>query len=123
MKKLVSIHAVVAIILWAGVIFSGVQVLPEGGLPAAATLFFMLGITAITVVDMLAIYCARKQKTSAFSVISIVFWALIYLVYLRALLSPNPISDTKLLYGATIAIAMFRVTVSAFMIKLKEDLL
>ncbi len=122
MKIAANIHAVTAVFLWLFVIFSGTGVLKEGGLAAAGTLFIMVVATSIAAIDMLAVFFAKKQKSSIFSIASIVFWTMIYLIYLRALLSPRALFDSKLLYGSIVTIAILKIIVSAFMIKFKEDL-
>ena len=65
MKTFVKIHAITAIAIWVIAIFSGVGVLSEGGLAAAGTLFILAITTFIMIIDMLSIYFAKKQKTSA----------------------------------------------------------
>ena len=123
MKIFINAHAITAVLAWVLAIFSGAGVLSEGGLAAAGTLFIMAITTFITIVDILAIYFAKKQKTDIFSVISIVFWALIYIVYIKALFSSNSLFKAPLMYVSISVVAIFKIIVSAFMIKFKEEML
>ena len=123
MKTFVKIHAITAIAIWVIAIFSGVGVLSEGGLAAAGTLFILAITTFIMIIDMLSIYFAKKQKTSVFSVISIVFWGGIFIVYGQALFSSNPLFNASMLYGLITAIAILKITASVFIITFKEEIL
>lgn len=63
MKILIKAHVVTAILGWIIMLAGAIIVISEeGSLPAALSLCLMGVVTAITIVDLLSVYFAKKQQ-------------------------------------------------------------
>jgi len=121
MKILINAHAITAVSIWVFLLYTGVGVLSEGGLAAAGTLFIMVIITFITIVDMFSVYFTKKQKSTAFPVISITLWGLVFIIYGMALFSSNERVQAPALYGIISTVALFKIIVSILISKNKKE--
>lgn len=120
MKTLVRTHVVTAVLGWILIAIGTVIIIKEeGSLPAFLSLCLMGVVTVITVIDLLSVYLAKKQKEPVLPAISILFWGLALVIYGSSMFTNNEPWPGKVIYGVLILIALFKITASVSVFKLK----
>jgi hypothetical protein len=117
MKKLTIAHLVTAILGWIIVVVASPIVISEGGLAAAGTLCIVGVATAISFVDILSVFFAKKGLEPVLPMISVIFWGLIFVFYGITMVSPGQEWQGRLSLGILILIALFKIIASISLVK------
>ncbi len=122
MKILIKAHIVTAILGWIFMaIAAGNVISEEGSLPAFLSLCLLGVVTAITLVDLLSVYFAKKQQPPVLPIISAAFWGMVIILYSWAMFSQNDPWQSRVIYCVLILTALFKITASASIIKMRTS--
>lgn len=118
MKLIIKAHVLTAILGWLFlVIMSGALITGEGS-PIAFISMCIVGIaTVITMVDILSVYYAKKQKTTILPTISVIFWGIVLVIYGINTFLPNMAWQGRVVLGSLTLFAVFKIYVSISLIQ------
>ncbi len=118
MKLIIKAHVLTAILGWLFlVIMSGALITGEGS-PIAFISMCIVGIaTVITMVDILSVYYAKKQKTTILPTISAIFWGIVLVIYGINTFLPNMAWQGRVVLGSLTLFAVFKIYVSISLIQ------
>lgn len=96
---------------------SGALITGEGS-PIAFISMCIVGIaTVITMVDILSVYYAKKQKTTILPTISVIFWGIVLVIYGINTFLPNMAWQGRVVLGSLTLFAVFKIYVSISLIQ------
>lgn len=118
LKLIIKAHVVTAVLGWLFlVIMSGALITGEGS-PIAFISMCIVGIaTVITMVDILSVYYAKKQKTTILPTISVIFWGIVLVIYGINTFLPNMAWQGRVVLGSLTLFAVFKIYVSISLIQ------
>lgn len=118
MKLIIKAHVLTEILGWLFlVIMSGALITGEGS-PIAFISMCIVGIaTVITMVDILSVYYAKKQKTTILPTISAIFWGIVLVIYGINTFLPNMAWQGRVVLGSLTLFAVFKIYVSISLIQ------
>jgi uncharacterized membrane protein YuzA (DUF378 family) len=118
LKLIIKAHVLTAILGWLFlVIMSGALITGEGS-PIAFISMCIVGIaTVITMVDILSVYYAKKQKTTILPTISAIFWGIVLVIYGINTFLPNMAWQGRVVLGSLTLFAVFKIYVSISLIQ------
>lgn len=118
LKLIIKAHVLTAILGWLFlVIMSGALITGEGS-PIAFISMCIVGIaTVITMVDILSVYYAKKQKTTILPTISVIFWGIVLVIYGINTFLPNMAWQGRVVLGSLTLFAVFKIYVSISLIQ------
>lgn len=118
LKLIIKAHVLTEILGWLFlVIMSGALITGEGS-PIAFISMCIVGIaTVITMVDILSVYYAKKQKTTILPTISAIFWGIVLVIYGINTFLPNMAWQGRVVLGSLTLFAVFKIYVSISLIQ------